>query len=507
MPNLVLLILACLLAVARPLWGIALLLILQCSIFSLGRFATVSLGIGYAGPGDVLVFCILLGALWQWRFRTRQYQLRFLNPYNKISPNQTPAFHRLRYGKFILVSAVLPYVIWQALCILRGIFIWQDTEFWNLTIRYLLSGIMPWSLALSVYLLRDRARDIIRITIIVASVTALLHTIILTLDIRPLMYGAYWDMSLVQTRQSQYFEDYFEQSDIVRSLPQGIYLMLFCLIYCFSRYFTESSKSSSRFYYLALSLLQMIAIAITYTRSLMAYIVAGCLITVFFSLILRLSPVRTLTRTAFSVAIVVLSAALVAAVNPRFMNMWTERIENITQDARIFSEDTNRGMDNIAAMSVIRDYPILGYGIPRYTEKYSLREVPGSDIHPLLMVGLVGGVLGIMLVVRLHFVLLVRLFTACRGNKIISRSLLPYLSIFALTFFINTSGAGGTLIGKHIFSMVLFTGLAVTELTHPFYISQSDTRLAAIFYENSWLSRSGNKIKGINLPGPKAFPI
>ncbi len=70
--SIIVLVLCCVIALVRPVWGIAILLIFKCSLFRLDRYVTVPLGIGYAGPGDVLIFGILIGGRWYCHRRQRR---------------------------------------------------------------------------------------------------------------------------------------------------------------------------------------------------------------------------------------------------------------------------------------------------------------------------------------------------------------------------------------------------------------------------------------------------
>ena len=61
-PNLfVLLAAACAIAFARPIWGFGILLLLTSSLFHLDQYLTVSLGVGYIEPLEMIVIsmCVL----------------------------------------------------------------------------------------------------------------------------------------------------------------------------------------------------------------------------------------------------------------------------------------------------------------------------------------------------------------------------------------------------------------------------------------------------------------
>ncbi len=449
----------CAIAFARPIWGIAILLILTSSLFHLHQYATVPLPVGYVGPAEAILFSILLRIFWDRRQRGLQ---QFRNDESST---------RGRFAKKVLISAILPYVIWQTICCARGILIWQGTEHFRFAIRFLISGVFTWSLVAIVWTMRHQAKDILRIALVVAFVTALVHIAIQLFDYRPIMEAAYWRLSEEYDFVAQSRERWLVKEDFVRGLPQGITLILYVLLYSFCNLLIWKAKNKSRTFMLMVFTTSLLAIAITFTRSLAAQAIAGCLAAVSFALILRL--VRTqviISRMALGVVGVLLVLAGYAAVKPGFSNFWKERIQSFdSADHKIFSEENKaRGLDNISALNAIKDSPFFGCGTSRYPERYSFRDVPPTDIHPLLQVGLIGGILGMILIVRLQWVIFWRFWRASINDKEHQRQLIGYFSIIATTaLVINLCGAGGTLSGNSLITMALFVGLMAAEFTNP----------------------------------------
>ena len=438
----------CFIAIVRPLWGLAILLISECSIFYLGQFATAKLPLGYAGPSDVFIVCLVIGS--------------FLYAKRKQSQSQY-IMNELEYDlSRIMLSAILPYLIWLAIFSLLGMISSSGAQSFSGQVRRTISFILPWSVIAIVWFMRDRAKDILKMVVFVASATALVHLAIQLLDYRDVMYDAYWRSAEGIGVYQQYKID---QEVFSRGLPQGIALMMFCLLYCFSMYMIDNGGQQNSRLFLLLYFLQFMAIGITFTRSLMFAIIAGCFLAVAFAA--RMSILNNMARKRIS-ALIVLSIIFVivlAAVSPNIVEFWVERINLLSVDRQIYTEDTIRGLDNLAAISAIGDRPFWGWGEFTYPNAYSLRATHSTDIHPLLQLGLVGGIPCILLFIRLLWLLLRRFWIYSRNSMDLRQVLLPYLTIIATALLvINTIGAGGTTSGPSLIAFALFIGLMAAEV-------------------------------------------
>ena len=440
----------CFIAVVRPLWGLAILLISECSIFYLGQFATVKLPLGYCGPSDVFIVYLFIGSF--FRSIRRHPQSKY------IMNGLGGSLSRL------LLSAILPYLIWLAIFSLLGAISGFWKQSFTVQVRQTISFILPWSVIAIVWFMRDRAKEILKMVIFVASVTALVHLAIQLLDYRPIMYAAYWRSAVGIGEYQQYILD---REVFTRGLPQGIMLMLFCLIYCFSRYIIGSGGRQNIRLFLLLYFLQFMAIGITFTRSLMFTIIAGCVLAV--AIAARMSILSNMAKKRIA-ALIVLSVTfciVLAAVSPNIIEFWVERINLLSDDRTIYTENTIRGMDNLAAISAISDRPFWGWGEFAYPDAYSLRATGSTDIHPLLQLGLVGGIPCILLFIRLLWVLLRKFWIYSRSSMDLRKVLLPYLTLIATALLvINTIGAGGTTSGSSLISFALFIGLMVAEVAN-----------------------------------------
>ncbi|MDO8304052.1 MAG: hypothetical protein Q7T18_12515 [Sedimentisphaerales bacterium] len=442
--NALVLSLTCSIALVRPLWGLAILLISECTLFGLGSYATVQLPIGYAGISDVFVICLLIGAYSHARKKGR----------SSLQNHKMETCVTLR-------SAILPYLIWFAACCLIGI-IWGTGGYpITLLIRHTIAAVLPWSLVVFVWFMRDQVKKMIKMAIIVASGTALVHIAIQLFDMRSWMYAAYWASA---SGIDEYQEYLINEGDFVRGLPRGIILMLYCQIFCFSAYLTSKDSLRKNPVFLLLSLLQVIAIGITFTRSLMAEAIAGCGLAVV--LASKVGDMRKLVQKkmfgAFFVGVFCL--VIIMAAKPQIFDYWGERVQNLQDDLWIFSTETVRGIDNVASLKAISDKPLFGWGMFVYPDAYSFRETHPTDIHPLLEIGLVGGIPCIMLFVYLQWTVASRFFINSRNDMNLRGLMLPYFTVIITTLLvINTIGAGGTISGPGLIAMALFIGFMAAE--------------------------------------------
>jgi len=465
------LLLICVVAFLRPIWGLAILLVLTSTLFNLRQYVTVPLPIGYIEPTESLLFSMLLRILWDRRQNRPQ---KLLEEGSSV---------RESFAARVLISATLPYVMWQTACCIRGIVIWQGTEHFRFAVRYLISGLFPWSLIAIVWTMRNRTREIWQIVFALVFITALLHTAIQVLDYRPIMTSAYW----VSTTEFDFLADGREYhlwtDDFVRGLPQGLFLMIYVVVYIFAHLFCRERYDWSSAFEVLFVVMQILALVVTFTRTSTFQAITGCLVVVCLAAAFRLMPMRALvSRLTVGVFILILILVGYGMVRPGFADLWNERIEQLfgSADYKILSEENEaRGRDNVASCNAIRDHPILGCGTPRYPDEYSLRDVPPTDIHPLLQIGLVGGIPAIVLVLRLQWVIFWRFWRASVNNRACQRRLLGYFSVIALTgVFINLCGAGGTLLGNSLLSMTLFIGLMAAEFADPVAARSTDLTTA-----------------------------
>lgn len=465
--KLIILCCCCTVAFIRPIWGVAILLILTSSLFHLYQYATINLPIGYVGATEAILFTLLLHIFWN----RRQYRLLpSLN--SKSSPRE-------RFAKKVLISAILPYVIWQTICCIRGILIWYGTEHFRFVMRFMVSGIFTWSFVAIIWTLRHQAKSILKIAFVVAFVTALIHIGIQFFNYRSIMMSAYWlPKEGEYSFMNQYYEMWIETSDFVRGFPRGMFLMLCCLIFSFSCFMVIQRRSKYSFYMMLMFTTLVVAIAITFTRSLLAQIFVGCFAVLFFAFILKLLPQRIIiTRAAVGGVAMLLILGGYMVAKPGFADYWKQRIQAFnSEDSKIFSrKNEDRGFDNIASIKAIADHPIFGCGTLRYPNKYSLSHDIAADIHPTLEIGLIGGIPAIVLIIRLQWILFWYFWKTVRRESVCrQRQLLGYFAILATIGLVtNLCGAGGTLREYRLVTLTLFIGLMAAEYANPVGIGQS----------------------------------
>jgi hypothetical protein len=447
----IVLLLFCLTALLRPAWGIALLLVAECSLFHPEKCATVSLPLGYAGPSDVGIVCIVLGAfLARWR------------PDRGLPPSPPCKEEREDFARKTLAWSIIPFVAWMGVQSWRGVSEMIGQPQWSVSVRNAVSALLPWSLVAAVWWLRRRRREILLMVVVVAAATSALHVAIQFLDLRNLMVWAYWTGPEQLNEYQEYVLSYF---DFVRGLPQGTILILLTAILCFYWCLTVRAGRGALLGLVALVGIMATAIGITLTRSLAVELAAGMLLTLV--LAWKVSGRIVPPRATYILLSLVLAAGLTLAVRPDILPSLTERVEALDVDRRIFSDQTIRGQDNLASLEAIQDRPWCGWGLYTYPEEYSFREDAATDIHTLLRVALAGGWIGVFLAIRLQGLLVWRFWRACRRQAAAAMPrVAPYLAILAtslLVIFVPTPGISGTLMGQALIAMSVFIGLLAAE--------------------------------------------
>ena len=443
----ILLGLACGIAIFKPAWGLLSLIALEASIFNLGRFFTVSLPIGYAGPSDVLVLAI-------WWGGSRQRRLAQRARGGETSAHAaTPAW---------VVNTLLPYVGWLSLCFLHGAVRTLGTPEWNLVVRASLAFILPWLLVPSVAALR-RDRELILYGVsAVALFTSLAHLVIQAADIRSVMATAYWSYT---GGTDAYAEYVLQTSDIVRGLPQGHMLMVFVAILAFAKAATAQRWTREGLWWSFVFLAQVAALAVTFSRSLMAGAVAGSIVGLGL-LWTEGSKVRRFGVAAFiGLAIITASVWTAGDASSNASDLWSKRIGLAADDARILSADTIRGQDNLASLAAIADRPFFGWGSANYPSQYSLRAVDPTDIHPLLQLGIIAGLPGIGLALLMQWRLSVRALREAAQLRVPRDRTVPFVAVLITSLtVINLIGAGGTFSSRALIAYATLLGLLCAEL-------------------------------------------
>jgi hypothetical protein len=465
MLNAIVLGLCCVLSLAWPAGGVLLLLVLESSIFYLGSLATVPLPMGYARPSDVMVLCILAGAL----LRAGGYDIlpRALHRSQAAAAidlrRQALAHEQDRRIRKALVLAIVPYLAWFGLCAIQSVVVPND-EAWTVNVRGIAVYIIPWALVPTVWLCRDQASLIRGGVLAIASVTAIIHLGIQLLDYRSLMAAAYWSYI---GGTNDYIESVIAHDEFGRGLPAGTMLMLLVGIYAFGRYLLEESHRR-RPVMLGIAMLQFAGIGITFTRSLTLEVVAGCVLACLLALWATNDRARLKKNILGASLLFALMVAVIVLERPGVMDFWKQRIVDLEDDRQIFSTDTMRGQDNLSAWSALVDRPVLGSGSSRTAARYALREGrdQNKDIHPLLSIGLVGGFPCILLVLLMQVGLVRGLWMQAKDNLLLRSAAAPCLAIVLTALLaINVIGAGGTYSGLGLMAFALMVGLGAAELS------------------------------------------
>ena len=445
--NAILLLGACAIAFMRPVWGFGIILLLTATLFHLDQYFRVALPVGFIEAPDALIVSMLASVL-----------IRRAVPSDAASDNDIEQ-QPVGFSSGWALITLAPYVLWQTVSIVFAIIHPAGGEAtFRLAPRYLLAGVLPW---LGLYILAKlRAHDahqIFNITFYLTVATALVHVVLQVTDYRPLMGPAYFWVPQNSENDFSWVRQWLTGEKFLRGLPQGVPLILFFAILAIGRYLLGGLKN-----WLALvcSLLLFAALFVTVTRSLMVVMAVG--IAALFALLAACAPVvkPLLTRCAGVIALFALTAFLYDAVRPGFLEYWGDRMSTLSgADSKIFSaENSARGLDNLSSLAVISDYPLFGIGMARYPTSYSYRNEPATDIHPMLEVGLVGGIPAVILVI----VLQVRLFASCLGTVVRGNTgaleVAPIVAaLITSAFALNLAGGGGSIYGTPILALCIIT--------------------------------------------------
>lgn len=446
-PNLFLLAAACVIAFARPVWGFGILLLLTSSLFHLDQYLTVSLGVGYIEPLEMIVISMCV-SVW----------LRNLAPAR--TARRTAGIVVLPGGH--LASRVLwiigPYCLWQSLCIFRGLATSSGSDTMRLGLRFLLSGVLPWaSLYVLAKLHKQESQKVFIIAYYIAFATACVHIGLQVSDYRPAMKAAYFWIPTNSEQDFTWMQQWINNNAFVRGLPQGILLILFFTLFKLSDFVVSRGKVA--YHSLGAAIVLFSAILITVTRSYMLILAVGLAILLALAALARHVDTRTVVRCAILFSLFLAAGQLYDTARPGFFRFWSERITQFEGiDSQIFSqENTARGWDNLAALRAIGDHPLFGVGMPRSPSEYLLRDGPPTDTHPMLDVGLVGGIPAMLLIILMQIRLFLPFLKYLSTHPpAINESLALVSVLFMNVVAVNGSGGGGTLFGAPILFVTIF---------------------------------------------------
>ncbi|MBN1186143.1 MAG: O-antigen ligase family protein [Bacteroidales bacterium] len=442
----------CLIVFIRPLWGIPILIIVTSTLFHLSHYMIFPLSVGAIESAEAIIIIICVRLLLDKVLKNRW---KYSRAVDSIETEDDV------FVKSVLLSAIIPYILWQTFTVFYGAVSSIGTEHFRFGIRFFLNGVVPWLIIWILWQQRNYKDKILYSVALITIITAVVHIVIQLTDYRAIMPMAYWGnpseeyMFVYESRMLRLGYEAF-----IRALPQGVMLILFLSVYYFSKYINETLNRKTA---ASLSIICSVAIIITITRSLLFALLCGFLIALFLASYYHIINFTGKFRVMTLFAILVIVASVYSAVNPTFLNTWQERLYALQTgfDAKIFSEDNPaRGLDNVASLEAIKDSPFLGYGSPRYHHKYSYRLVPPTDIHPLLQIGLVGGIPAILLFIRLLYLIIWRIGLPSASNYKHIVRILPFTTILIMTaVVVNTIGAGGTINGNGLIAMTIIIGL------------------------------------------------
>jgi hypothetical protein len=452
--NIILLVGACAVAFARPVWGFGILLLLTSTLFHLEQYLLVSLPIGYIEPTEAILVSLLLSVLLKPTVPAATDD----HPGAPLNTGTAPDYVLLLIG---------PYCVWQVLCILLGVLQADaDEPTFRFGIRFFLAGVLPWlALYILVRLPAGDSHKIFNITYYLMLATSIVHIVLQVTDYRPAMNAAYFWIPEHSEYDLSWMQQWIDQETFVRGLPQGLFLILLLAVLKIGEYLLSGVRNWRG---LAGAVILFTAVFITVTRSLVIVLSAGIIVLVL--LVSAAAPINShlFVRLAGVLVIFAGAALLYNAARPGFLEYWGSRIQLLSgAESKIFSnENRARGLDNLASLAAISDHPLFGLGTDRYPKEYSMRNEPPTDTHPILAIGLVGGVPAILLIMLLQ----IRLFASCLGSTlhdyVAGPQVAPFVAVLITSAFaLNLVGGGGSIYGAPIL------GLAI--LTHEMWLRRS----------------------------------
>jgi hypothetical protein len=425
-----------------------LLVFVTSTLFHLARRMATPLPVGYVEPVEAVIVAVIA------RFALTAGPTSFTNRFNALG---------FATADRVLISAMFPYAAWQFACASLGVVAWAGTDHARFALRFIISGLLPLVIPLLLLRTDQYGRAVFRAAIWIALITALVHTGIQLGDYRPVMQSAYVSVSdnneYAFVAQSKFRS--IQRAEFVRLLPQGATLICLLAIYTLVQFIVSRSR---RRWQLVTGGILSAALLVTVTRSLLFTLLAGLGVGVALAWGCGFLRRAAIARGAIALALLSGAAGAYDYARPGFLQYWSSRVELLSgSDSQIFSgENEARGRDNLASISAIMDHPLLGVGTPRYPAEYSLRHGPATDIHPLLQIGLVGGIPGILFALRMHFVLVAAIVRKMAADPGTRRSLIPLTAVLVTNAFVfNAIGAGGTITGSDLVASMLFTAEAV----------------------------------------------
>ena len=415
------------------------ILLTTSTLFHLHQYLTVPLPVGFIEPTEALL-SVMLVSVW-------------LKRSGNVCTVRDPSRARR------MCAIILPYCAWQTFCIILGLSHSAAGDF-RFMIRALLSAVLPWvSLYILAKLSPEEGQEVFSAMYYLMLGTACIHLLLQVTDYRPAMTAAYWFIPANTEYDLSWVKQSIDGDAFFRGLPQGIDCIIFFTLIKLSDYVFGQERRST-FASTASAIVLFCALFITVTRSFVVILAAGTIILVGLALLTFQAKIGHAIKIGGILCFFVSAALVYNAVRPGFLEFWSQRINEFSgADSQIFSaENKARGLDNIAAMNAIRDYPLLGVGMARIPIEYSLRDGPPTDTHPMLEIGLIGGIPAIILVVLLQTRLFWLPLSAAFRNTAVARESIPLISVIIMNAFVlNMAGGGGTLFGPSILYVTIFS--------------------------------------------------
>jgi len=334
-----------------------------------------------------------------------------------------------------------------------GIVFSEGAQQIKFAVRYFVTAVMYWGFFYVAIIFGDSKITPKRILITLTVIVALLDLVIKVAEIRPIMLEAYGYPGLPEYHWLIDALLYQANYGWFRAAPQGFGAIQLVGVYLLMYFLCNQLYKSKYWLYLLGATLCILTYIVSVHRAALVVTFAA----IFLSLIIIYFLFKEHKKTVYKKTLGILTYIfvgymLITMVSPEIIGTTgfniTERFQSLKDEIAFTRPDSGpRGWDNAASVKAIADSPIYGVGYSRYPDVYSIRPdySDPTDIMPVLVVGLVCGIPGMLLVTWLLVYIAFSALRIAFTNRLQFGTFMPYFSVFLMALIKTFSGAGAFL--------------------------------------------------------------